>query len=264
MGFSAQDTFYVDPRVEGCDGLSSRAKRLGLKTRGFLGEGVTVCVAASSSSAPSSGGGGRAGDEAAASLSRGRRLSRIHRMVTQAQTEPALGSETGVHQRHQPQHCRQGHTSIADQARQLRAAVVSGHAFRLWLERQESARGTAGGGTGGAGAQRGHGGRSKADARALRPRAPGAGIGASRFKSQEHPRVVIKDLDGLEADRVQAFPPELLRKCNLYTDAPPGICPFTPREQWEREVLKAKKKDAQFGGAKVAARTPPAGALKPR
>lgn len=31
---------------------------------------------------------------------------------------------------------------------------------------------------------------------------PRAG-GASRFKSQEHPRVVIKDLDGLEADRVQ-------------------------------------------------------------
>ena len=31
--------------------------------------------------------------------------------------------------------------------------------------------------------------------------------------------------------RLQAFPPELLRKCNLHTDAPPGICPFTPREQ---------------------------------
>lgn len=30
---------------------------------------------------------------------------------------------------------------------------------------------------------------------------------------------------------IQALPPELLRKCNLHEDAPPGICPFTPREQ---------------------------------
>lgn len=29
----------------------------------------------------------------------------------------------------------------------------------------------------------------------------------SRFKSHEHPRVVIKDLDGLEADRVQVSVP---------------------------------------------------------
>lgn len=32
----------------------------------------------------------------------------------------------------------------------------------------------------------------------------GLRAGTNRFKSQEHPRVVIKDLDGLEPDRVQA------------------------------------------------------------
>lgn len=30
------------------------------------------------------------------------------------------------------------------------------------------------------------------------------GTRPDRFKSSEHPRVVIKDLDGLEADRIQA------------------------------------------------------------
>lgn len=46
----------------------------------------------------------------------------------------------------------------------------------------------------------------KAAARPLIPRSGGGqqrAAGESRFKSQEHPRVVIKDLDGLEPDRVQ-------------------------------------------------------------
>ncbi|CAM9155827.1 unnamed protein product [Pylaiella littoralis] len=259
MGYSTQDTFYVDPRVEGCDGLSSRAKRLGLKMKDFLSEGVTVCVAAASPSLSSS-----AGDEAAATAtaaagagadqSRGRRLSRIHRM------------------QQQQQQCRnREHSSITKQARQLRATVLSGQAFGSWLDRQESKRATArtGAGTGaGAGAGAGAvrtgtgGGKGKAAARPLiLPRQQQAGT--SRFKSQEHPRVVMKDLDGLEPDRVQAFPPELLRKCNLHTDAPPGICPFTPREQWHREVLRVKKKDTA-GAAKVAARMLPSGAQKIR
>ncbi|CAN0378659.1 unnamed protein product, partial [Hapterophycus canaliculatus] len=161
--------------------------------------------------------------------------------VSQAQTELARGSGPGVHQ-----HCQQEHTSIGDRARQLQAAVVSGQAFRLWLERQESKRETVRDGAiaGGFAATREAAGRSKVAVRAAAYRGVGGGgggcqrAGRSRFKSQEHPRVVMKDLDGLEPDRVQAFPPELLRKCNLHTDAPPGICPFTPREQWEREVLK--------------------------
>ncbi|CAB1109784.1 unnamed protein product [Ectocarpus sp. CCAP 1310/34] len=280
------ETFYVDPRVEGCGSLSSRAQRLGFKTRGFLGEGVTVCVAASTN--PAAGDGGASEDAATATAGavggarqlRGRRLSRIHRM---AQTE--FSAQPG----------RQTHTSIVDQARQLRATVVTGQAFRLWLGRQESKRG-AGRGEGGrvpaaAGAAVAVEGKETAD-RPLMSRGGGGqqrAAGASRFKSREHPRVVIKDLDGLEPDRVQAFPPELLRKCFLHTDAPPGICPFTPREQasvrrrgaqlgsnssngvfvlleeeWDREVLKMKKKDAQCVGAKVAARMPPAGSQKPR
>ncbi|CAM9966417.1 unnamed protein product, partial [Ectocarpus sp. 4 AP-2014] len=256
------DTFYVDPRVEGCDSLSSRAQRLGFRTRGFLGEGVTVCVAASTTS--SAGGGGASEDAATAGAaggagqSRGRRLSRIHRMVTQAQTESS--ARPG----------RQAHTSIVDQARQLRAAVVSGQAFRLWLGRQESKLGGGRGERGGvpavAGAAVAVEGKKAADRPLISRSSVGQqrAAGASRFKSREHPRVVIKDLDGLEPDRVQAFPPELLRKCFLHTDAPPGICPFTPQEQWDREVLKMKKKDAQCVGARIAARMPPAGSQKPR
>lgn len=34
--------------------------------------------------------------------------------------------------------------------------------------------------------------------------------------------------------------------------------------QWDREVLKVKKKDAQCIGAKIAARMPPASSQKPR
>lgn len=45
------------------------------------------------------------------------------------------------------------------------------------------------------------GGKGRAAARPSIPR--GQHAGTSRFKSQEHPRVVIKDLDGLEPDRVQ-------------------------------------------------------------
>lgn len=76
--------------MEGCDGLLSRAKRLGLQLKGFLGEGVTVCIAASSpGGAGGRGGSEGAGDETAAAgtgagLSRGQRLSRIHRMVRPA------------------------------------------------------------------------------------------------------------------------------------------------------------------------------------
>lgn len=90
----------MDPRVEGCDGLSSRAKRLGLKMKDFLSEGVTVCVAAaaaSSKAAAEGGGQGGAGDmlavsagagaTAGADQSRGRRLSRIHRMVRRTSQE---------------------------------------------------------------------------------------------------------------------------------------------------------------------------------
>ncbi|CAM9703944.1 unnamed protein product, partial [Ectocarpus fasciculatus] len=180
--------------------------------------------------------------------------------VTQAQTESS--ARPG----------RQAHTSILDQARHLRAAVVTGQAFRHWLGRQESKRGAGRAEGGGVPAAAVTGEGKKAAARPLISRSGGGqqrAAGASRFKSQEHPRVVIKDLDGLEPDRVQAFPPELMRKCFLHTDAPPGICPFTPREQassqkWDREVLKVKKKDAHFVGAKVAARMPPAGSQKPR
>lgn len=117
--------------------------------------------------------------------------------VTQAQTESS--ARPG----------RQAHTSIVDQARQLRAAVVTGQAFRLWLGRQESKR-MAGRGEGGgvsavAGAAVAIEGKKAAD-RTLISRSVGGqhrAAGASRFKSREHPRVVIKDLDGLEPDRVQ-------------------------------------------------------------
>lgn len=135
------------------------------------------------------------------------------RQVSQAQTEPASVSQPGAPQHYNDrQHRRQGQTSIGDQARQLQAAVVSGQAFRLWLERQEDERGTGRDGLV-AGAKGEAGGRPKATGRALTHRGVGGGggggagggqrAGSSRFRSQEHPRVVIKDLDGLEADRVQ-------------------------------------------------------------
>lgn len=117
--------------------------------------------------------------------------------VIQAQTEPTSGPGLGGR--------RQGHTciGIADQARQLRATVLSGKAFGLWLERQESkivaARGgSAAGAAAGAAAAGGRGGGA---ARLMISR--GQRAATSRFKSQEHPRVVMKDLDGLEPDRVQ-------------------------------------------------------------
>lgn len=73
LSWDFQDTFYVDPNVEGCECLTARARRLGLKTKGFLGEGVTVCVAATSRARKAEEGG----------QSRGRRRDRIHRMVRQ-------------------------------------------------------------------------------------------------------------------------------------------------------------------------------------
>ena len=120
--------------------------------------------------------------------------------VIQAQTDPTAGSAPGGR--------RQGYTCIADQARQLRATVLSGKAFGLWLERQEAKRAAAqGGGSAGAraaaaaAAAAASGGKGEAPARPLISR--GQRAATSRFKSQEHPRVVMKDLDGLEPDRVQ-------------------------------------------------------------
>ena len=51
--------------------------------------------------------------------------------------------------------------------------------------------------------------QGKAPARPLISRIPRAGT--DRFKSQKHPRIVIKDLDRLEPDRVQVRQPEINR-----------------------------------------------------
>lgn len=79
----SQDTFYIDPMVEGCEDLVNRARRLGLKTKGFLGADVTVCVAAAAGPAGdrSREEAAAAGAAAAAGQSRSRRRDRIHRMV---------------------------------------------------------------------------------------------------------------------------------------------------------------------------------------
>ncbi|CAM9219855.1 unnamed protein product, partial [Sphacelaria rigidula] len=182
--------------------------------------------------------------------SRGRRRDRIQRMMTQAQTEQPQPGVAG--------HLTQQRTdtlsySIAGKARQLGAAVISAVAFEHWLRGLETARTGARKTAAGMRSLAALSSKGKAVARpslsTTRSRR-NVSTGCDRFKSQEHPRVVIKDLDGLEADRVQALPPELMRKCNLHHDAPPGICPFTPREQWAREVLKQKKKAnvQSFGG----------------
>lgn len=115
--------------------------------------------------------------------------------VVQAQTEPTAGSALGGR--------RQGPTSIADQARRLRATVLSGKAFGLWLERQESKSAAARGWGGAAGPRAAAGGKREAVAAARPLISRGQRAAMSRFKSQEHPRVVMKDLDGLEPDRVQ-------------------------------------------------------------
>ena len=82
---TSQDTFYIDPRVEGCDDLATRAKRLGLRTRGFLGAEVTVCVVATTAAAAAVAGEDRTAEEAAAAATvnpkYSRRRDRIHRMV---------------------------------------------------------------------------------------------------------------------------------------------------------------------------------------
>lgn len=121
--------------------------------------------------------------------------------VVQAQTGPAAGGPG-------PGGRRQGRTCITDQARQLRATVTSGKAFGLWLERLESKRvaergGGAAGVAAGAAAAGGGGGGGDGEPRARPLISRGQRAAASRFKSQEHPRVVMKDLDGLEPDRVQ-------------------------------------------------------------
>lgn len=71
---TTQDTFYIDPDVHDHDSLAARAMQLGLKMKGFLEEGVTVWVTTGLAREKKAEG-------AAAEALRGRRTSRIHRMV---------------------------------------------------------------------------------------------------------------------------------------------------------------------------------------
>ncbi|CAM9319792.1 unnamed protein product [Discosporangium mesarthrocarpum] len=207
---SAKDTFYIDPSVEGHDHLCARASNAGLAVRSYLGKGVTVCVASQKQDSPGPG------------RLPGRRRDRIHQMVYQAQSAKTTRA-----------------LSISERARELNASVITGVIFASLLEELETTRV-------GSALERKRGKTGKASLRRVRDGGGVEGVTAvwetSRFTSSEHPRVVIRDLDGLEPDQVQSFPPELLRKCNLHSNAPMGICPFTPVEQWEREVLKLEEK----------------------
>lgn len=71
---TTQDTFYIDPDVVDHGSLAARATQLGLKMKGSLEEGVTVWVTTGLAREKNAEG-------AAADSLRGRRTSRIHRMV---------------------------------------------------------------------------------------------------------------------------------------------------------------------------------------
>lgn len=71
---TTQDTFYIDPDVDDHNSLVARATQLGLNTKGFLEEGVTVWVTTGL-------GREKTAEGTAAESLRGRRTSRIHRMV---------------------------------------------------------------------------------------------------------------------------------------------------------------------------------------
>ncbi|CAM9223393.1 unnamed protein product [Choristocarpus tenellus] len=202
------DIFYIDPSMEDAHDLSIRAAKMGIRTRSYLGEGVTVCVTCNKAKKMKESRG----------RSMGRRRDRIHRMVCQAQ------SESGARV-----------LSLEDRARELEARVETGVAFQRWLGDLECAQ------PGSAQVSKGRNlvqGLPRAKHEVREPKV----VPRNRFRSPEHPCVVIKDLDGLEADQVQSFPPELRRKCILHNNAPPGICPFTPVEQWDREVSKQKQR----------------------